>query len=152
MHNASGREISVVVLAFAEMSTPYASGQAIHVQKFSTYTNKIEKRMAHFKSTFTTIKRFSKILFANDACFHFTILGCLPWSFASCVIWDVETKSHFFAYTVRIDSMIFRIARFLCVPYAEICVNMTAEICIQTYWNAYQQKWEWTKYFIYLII
>ena len=31
----------------------------------------------------------------------------------------------FFAYAVRIASVILRTARFLCVPYAEICVNAT---------------------------
>ena len=38
----------------------------------------------------------------------------------------VETKSRFFAYTVRITSMILQTARFLCVTYAEICVNANA--------------------------
>ena len=45
----------------------------------------------------------------------------LPWSFASC--WD---RVPLFAYTVRIASMILRTAKFLCVLYAEICVNATA--------------------------
>ena len=55
-------------------------------------TNEIKKRKAHFKSTLTSIKRFSEILkccFASDERFPFTILACLPWSFASCVVWDV---------------------------------------------------------------
>ena len=44
-------------------------------------TNEIEKQIAHFKSTFTTIKRFNQrnteILFANDARFPLTRLACL---------------------------------------------------------------------------
>ena len=35
----------------------------------------------------------------------------------------VETKSHFFAYTVHITSMILRTVKFLCILYAEICVT-----------------------------
>ena len=45
-----------VTLAFEEMRTPYASGREICVQKCgNAYQRKeIEKRMTHFKSTFTT--------------------------------------------------------------------------------------------------
>ena len=38
--------------------------------------------------------------------------------------WDWVT---FFVYSVRIASMILGTARFLCVPYAEICVNVTTD-------------------------
>ena len=50
-------------------------------------TKEVEKRAAHFKSTFP--------------------------------------PSPFFAYAVRIASMLLRTARFLCVTYADICVNAT---------------------------
>ena len=55
-----------VALAFEGMRTPYASGREICVQKFGKgYQRKeAEKRMTHFKSTFSTIKfikRFSEI-------------------------------------------------------------------------------------------
>ena len=57
--------LPAIALAFEEMRTPYASGWEICIQKFgNAYQRKeIEKRMAHFKSTFTTwfIKRFSEI-------------------------------------------------------------------------------------------
>ena len=50
-------------------------------------------------------------MFANDARFPFKILEC------------VETESRLSAHAVRSASMILRTARFLCGPYAEICVN-----------------------------
>ena len=70
-----------------------------------------------------TIQRNIEMLFANNTRFPFTILTCLPWSFA-CVqfetCWD---WIRLFAHAVRITSMILRTARCLCVLYAEICVN-----------------------------
>ena len=40
----------------------------------------------------------------------------------------VGTESRFSAFAVRIASVILRTARLLCVLYAEICVNATAEV------------------------
>ena len=46
--------------------------------------------MVHFKSTF--IKRFSKIRKSmNEVHFPFTVLACLQWSFASCVVGYVSS-------------------------------------------------------------
>ena len=47
---------------------------------------------------------------------------------ASCSLRRVETVP-LFAYAVRIASMILRTARFLCVIYAEICVDAIPDIC-----------------------
>ena len=65
--------------------------------------------------------------FANDACFPFTVLVCLLWLFASTQFetrWDRFLLS---VYTVCTASMFFRMARFLCVIYAEIRVNATPD-------------------------
>ena len=60
----AGMVIPAVALAFEEMRAPYASGREICVQNYgNAYQRKeIEKRMTHFKSTFSTgfIKRFSE--------------------------------------------------------------------------------------------
>ena len=56
-----------------------------------------------------------------------TILACLPWSFASCVVCGVLRTSADIEYAVRIASVTLRTVRFLCV-YAEICVNATAAL------------------------
>ena len=58
------------------------------------HTNEIEKQMAHFNCTSPIIKWFSEILkcFLQMMRASFTILTCLPWSFASCV---VETEFRF---------------------------------------------------------
>ena len=45
-----------------------------------------------------------------------------------CSLRRVDTEARFLAYAVRIASMILRTARFLCVLYAEICVNATAAV------------------------
>ena len=112
----------------------------------------IEKQMTHFKSTFTTrfIKQFTKkTFFAKDACFPFTILVCLPWSFASCSLRRFETESLFcIHYMHRFHD--FHTVRFLCVTSAEICVNATAD-CKPTAWFCrtlvdnwlfWTQKWQ----------
>ena len=71
-----------------------------------------------------TIQRNTEMLFANDAHFLFTIIVSLPWSFASCEGWDVlRLNPAFFAWAVPIASMTLRTARFVCVLYAELCVN-----------------------------
>ena len=67
------------------------------------------------------------MLFTNDARFPFTILACLPWSFASCIVWDVLRLNP--AFCVRRTHGFHDFActdRFLCVLYAEIGVNATA--------------------------
>ena len=87
-------------------------------------TNEIEKRMAHFKSTFTTdqtIQRNTEMLFANDARFPFTILACLPWSFASCVVWDMLRPNT--AFCVRCTQS----RRWFCV-HSLICMRTIRRI------------------------
>ena len=72
------------------------------------------------------IQRNTEMLFANDLRFPITILACLPWLFASCVVWDVETGSRFLRtlcaslpwFCVQLD--------FYAYFFAEICVNATA--------------------------
>ena len=122
----------------ADESSNIASGQDFSfwgehrmlVNKEFVYRNSnrnsgIEKWMAHFKSTFTTIERFSEIL----KC-------CLLWSFAC---WDSD--SHFSLYTVcRTNSMFLHTARFSCIPYPEICLNATLE-CIDYLWTATVGSW-----------
>ena len=78
---------SAVALAFEEMRTPYASGREINsVQKFGNgYQHNRETNGAFQKHLYHR----QTMLFANDARFPFTILVCLPWSSASCVVWDV---------------------------------------------------------------
>ena len=49
------------------------------------------------------------------------------------VVWDVLRPSPYFAYTACIASMILHTVRFLCVTYAEICINATAD-CKPTAW------------------
>ena len=117
---------AAVALAFEEMRTPHASGREICAQKFgNAYQRNRETNGAFQKHLYhhRTIQRNTEMLFSNDARFPFTTLACLPWSFASCSLRRAETL---FAYAVRIASMILRTARFLCVLYAEICVNATA--------------------------
>ena len=87
-------------VAFDEMRTQYASEQEICVPKFgNAYQWKpVETQVTHFKSTFSAklIKRFRKkklMLFTNNAHFPFRILVCLPWLFASHVVWCVLTPS-----------------------------------------------------------
>ena len=87
------------------------------VQRNSETNDAFQKHLYYHQ----TIQRNTEMLFANDARFPFTILVCLPWSFASCSLRRVETR--FFVYAVRIASMILRTTRFVCVLYAEICVN-----------------------------
>ena len=66
-----------------------------------TNEKKVEKRTTHFKSTFSNRVRKTternQLLFTNDARFPLTMLAYNPWSFASCVVWDVfsETESPF---------------------------------------------------------
>ena len=93
-------------------------------------TDEIVKRMAHFKSTFTTIKRFSEILKCSQTVRAFlsqhsrAFRDRLPH-----VQWRVETESRLLrTLYVRITSIILRTVEFLCVLYAEICVNATAEM------------------------
>ena len=45
-----------------------------------------------------TIQRSTEMLFTNDARFPSTVLACLPWSFGSCVVWDVLRPSHCFLH------------------------------------------------------
>ena len=82
---------AAVSLAFEEMRTPYASGREICVQKFGNACQRnretngaFQKHLYHHQ----TIQRNTEMLFANDARFPFTMLACLPWSFASCVVWE----------------------------------------------------------------
>ena len=91
---------TAVALAFEEMRTPYASGREICVQKFGNAYQRNErdsaKWMARFKSTFATITQVSDILeCCSQTRFPFTILACLPWSFASCSLRPVETEFRF---------------------------------------------------------
>ena len=81
-----------VALAFEEMRTPYASGREICVQKFGyTYQQKRKTNGAFQKHLYDhqTIQRNTEMWFANDACIPFTIPASFPWSFVSCVVWDV---------------------------------------------------------------
>ena len=114
---------SAVALAFGEIRTN------ICVQKFgNAYQQNWETNGTFQKYLYhhQTIQRNIEMLFANDARFPFTILACLPWSFVSCVVWNVLRLNPAFAYAVRTTSMVLRTARFVCVPYAEICVNANA--------------------------
>ena len=63
------------------------------------------------------IQRNTVMFFANDTRFPFTILACLPWSFAWCEDWDVLTLNPLPWFCVP--------ARFACLLYAEFCVNAT---------------------------
>ena len=54
---------------------------------------------AFYHRVHKTIQR-NKMLFANNAPFPFTISACLPWSFASCVVWDVLRPSPTFLRTL----------------------------------------------------
>ena len=88
--------------------------------------------MPHFKSTFTTkfIKRFSEIKRSSQTMRAF-LSHTRVCSVIVCVMFCLrlaETKSRccFFAYAVLITFMILRTARFVCVIYAEICVNAAA--------------------------
>ena len=77
-------------------------------------TNKIEKRIVHFKCTFTTIPRFSDILKYSQtmrACLSQYLRAFLDRLFM-CSLRRVEAESPAFAYAVRISSMILRSARF----------------------------------------
>ena len=60
------------------------------------------------------------MFFVNDARFPFTILACLPRSFASVKFETCWDRVPLFAYAVRIASMILRTARFLCVIYCTV--------------------------------
>ena len=83
--------------------------------------------MPLFKSIFTTIQR-NEMFFANYARFPFTYYSpmFLDRSRQLFSLRRVETESRFFAYAVRITSMILRTARFLWEIYAEIFINATA--------------------------
>ena len=63
--------------------------------------------------------------FANDVCFPFTILVCLPLLLASCSLGCVETESHFFRMLNASLPLSFHTARFLCIMYPEISIYMT---------------------------
>ena len=68
----------------------------------------------------------NKIFFTNDARFPFTYSYMLRDRVLFCLK-RVETEARFFfAYAVRIASIILRTARFLCVLYADIRANATA--------------------------
>ena len=95
--------------------------------KEKKYRNECHKR------TFTTkfITRFSEIRCSSQTMRAF-LSHTRVFSMIVCVMFffmgRVETEScFFFAYAVRIASMILRTARFLSVTYGEICVNATAE-------------------------
>ena len=68
----------------------------------------------------------------------FAIYACFPFTYSH-VFHDnlrhvlVETESRFFAYAVNIASMILLTARFLCVIYTEICINVTAALFLQNW-------------------
>ena len=122
---------TAVALAFEETHTPYASGREICVQKFgNVYQRKEqEKWMLHFKSTFGIkfIKRFNEIKCSSQT-MRASLSHTRTCSVIICVMFRlrcVETESWLSAYAVRIASIILHTARFLCVIYAEICVNAT---------------------------
>ena len=100
-------------------SIPYASGREIRVQKFgNAYKRKEIESMPLFKSTFSTkfIRRFGEM-----KCSSQTMRAILSQTFhiqysrmIVCVMFClrcVETESRFFAYAVRIASMIMRTIR-----------------------------------------
>ena len=97
-HSEQHTTLSVVVLAFKEMHTLYASRREICTQKFGNATiqyqhretnDAFQKHLYHHQ----TIQQNTEIMFANDAQFPFTKLVCLPWSFASCSLRCAETQS-----------------------------------------------------------
>ena len=59
------------------------------------------------------IKRLNEIKSCSQTIAVSAIFACVPWSFASCLVWDVMRPSP--AVRARIASMILRRARFLCV-------------------------------------
>ena len=94
------RHFAAVAQAFEEVLTPYTNGLEICVQKLGNAYQRNErsgaKWMARFKSTFATgIQQNAEMFLANDARFPFTVLACLPWSFASCSLRRVGTESRF---------------------------------------------------------
>ena len=129
-------------------------GREICIWKLgNVYQRKVtEKQMMHFKSTFTTrfIRWFSKkMFFTNDPRFPFTILACLLWSFALCVVWDMLWKSRFLHYAVCIASMVLHTATFLCIIYAATCVNATLystpilRTALIHWWDKYRGGRDW---------
>ena len=93
-------------------------------------TNKMEKRMAHFKSTVPPSNVSAKYWnIVHKRCmlsFHNThvpyVIIC-----PRCSLRHFETESRFLHTPyASIASMILHSARFLCVLYTEICVNATA--------------------------
>ena len=136
----------MVALAFEEMCTPYASGQEVVYKKFgNTYQRKeIEKWMPHFQSTFTTkfIKWFSKLGVLLKWCrLSFHILAYVPWSFASCFVWDLLRPSPDFCIRC-IASMILCTARFLCTIYMQKFVLMWLLLYIPGFlWEFGEEGW-----------
>ena len=129
----------ISAVAFEEMRTPYPSGREICVQKFgNAYQRKeIEKRMTQFIFCLRLVETESR--FFPLRCTH--SLKCQSSPHPSTQVpglgWGMRRRLTFQA-TVCIASMILRTARFLCVLYAEICINnVTADDVhvIQRVWN-----------------
>ena len=77
-----------------------------------------------------TIQRNTEMLFANNVCFPFTILVCLLWSFAPCVVWNMfETESR----AIRITSMILRTTRFYVYCTQKFALTWPLIKCWQCY-------------------
>ena len=118
---------SAAALAFEEMRTPYTSRREICVQKFqNAYQRKqIEKRMMHSESTFGFVKRFSEIKCSSQMMHAFLSQYSCAFRDRLChVLFCAETEARLiFAYGIHT-------ARFLCMPYTEICVNTTTVYCV----------------------
>ena len=69
---------------------------------------------------------FEGLIFGGAYFRNFTVLGYVPWSFASCFVLTCWDWVPLFAYAVRIASVILRTSRLVCAIYAAICVNATA--------------------------
>ena len=112
------------------MRTPYASGREIYVQKFgNAYQRKeIDRRMPLFYCTFTSkfIKHSAKWnIFRKPCALSFHTLVYVPWSFASCFVWDVSRpRTVFFLRTLYVSLPWFCAQLdFWCAIYAEVCVT-----------------------------
>ena len=94
--------------------------------------------MPPLKSAFNTnIKRLSEIKWSSvsNARFPFTYSRMFRDHVGHVLFEMCRDRVWFFAYAVRIASMILRTARFLCVICAEVCVNATAVIYYSSAWK-----------------
>ena len=115
--------------SFWKMRTPYAGGREICVQDSEMCTKRNRETYTAFHRKRHTLP-FTYSRMFRDRLRHILFETC----------WD---RVPFFEYAVRIASTILRTARFLCVPYAEICINATAVNSTLHYENAAQYSKCW---------